>query len=115
MDPPRTTSGSQVPRGRSESDEEDLLHFEVAYEAAANELRLHVDVLARPVYSGGAPAPINFGALGAIVGRELTNAFDREGAMVDAVGKPNLWWSPETQRSGSRARLSCVRSGKGTH
>ncbi|KAH7955812.1 hypothetical protein HPB52_003905 [Rhipicephalus sanguineus] len=98
VDPPRTANGSQVSAGRSEPDEEDLLHFEVAYEAAANELRLHVDVLARPVYSRGAPAPINFGALGAIVGRELTHAFDREGALVDAVGKPNLWWSPETQR-----------------
>ncbi|KAH8042215.1 hypothetical protein HPB51_021299 [Rhipicephalus microplus] len=70
VDLPRTANGSQVPAVRGEPDEEDLLHFEVAYEAAANELRLHVDVLARPVYSRGAPAPINFGALGAIVGRE---------------------------------------------
>ncbi|XP_065291605.1 neprilysin-1-like isoform X2 [Dermacentor albipictus] len=101
VDPPRTANGSLESSSggvRSESDEEDLLHFEVAYEAAANELRLNVDVLARPVYSRGAPAPVNFGALGAILGRELTRAFDRQGALVDAVGKPNLWWSPETQR-----------------
>ncbi|XP_075541603.1 neprilysin-1-like isoform X2 [Dermacentor variabilis] len=101
VDPPHTANGSLASSSggdRSESDEEDLLRFEVAYEAAANELRLNVDVLARPVYSRGAPAPINFGALGAIVGRELTRAFDRQGALVDAVGKPNLWWSPETQR-----------------
>ncbi|XP_050050315.2 neprilysin-1-like [Dermacentor andersoni] len=102
VDPPLTANGSLSSSSsggvRGETDEEDLLRFEVAYEAAANELRLNVDVLARPVYSRGAPAPVNFGALGAIVGRELTRAFDRQGALVDAVGKPNLWWSPETQR-----------------
>ncbi|KAH7958338.1 hypothetical protein HPB49_000877 [Dermacentor silvarum] len=109
VDPPRTFNGSLASSsgGGSESDEENLLRFEVAYEAAANELRLNVDVLARPVYNRGAPAPINFGALGAIVGRELTHAFDREGALVDAVGKPNQWWSPETQRLKYEMRESC--------
>ncbi|KAK8779408.1 hypothetical protein V5799_019249, partial [Amblyomma americanum] len=101
VDPPRTANGSLASGGDGEGDEEDLLRFEVAYEPATNELRLHVDVLARPVYSHGAPPAVNFGALGAIVGRELTLAFDRAGALVDAVGEPNRWWSAETERYGA--------------
>ncbi|KAK8779407.1 hypothetical protein V5799_019255 [Amblyomma americanum] len=101
VDPPRTANGSLASGGDGEGDEEDLLRFEVAYEPATNELRLHVDVLARPVYSHGAPPAVNFGALGAIVGRELTLAFDRAGALVDAVGEPNRWWSSETERYGA--------------
>lgn len=97
---PTPPSNSSLPGGEVEAeDEEELLRFEVAYEAAANALRLHVDVLTPPVFSRGVPAAFNFGSLGAMVGRELTLGFDRVGGQVDAVGEPNWWWSLDTRRN----------------
>lgn len=72
-------------------DEDDLLHFEVSYARSSNALNVNVDVLARPVYSPGAPAAVNYGTLGTMVSRELTHAFDYGGAHVDGVGKPDDW------------------------
>ncbi|KAM7309699.1 neprilysin-1-like [Ixodes scapularis] len=91
------------------SGDEELLQFEVSYVRSLNELLLNVDVLVRPVYSYGAPAAVNYGALGAMLGTELTHAFDYEGGQVDGVGKPDNWWSAETLRR-YRIRQGCFAS-----
>ncbi|KAK8784989.1 hypothetical protein V5799_008648 [Amblyomma americanum] len=52
--------------------------------------------------------PINFGALGSIIGQEITHGFGEHGAMYDDRGKLVEWWSRQTHRkfiTGSRCLL----------
>ncbi|KAL3198700.1 hypothetical protein MRX96_053773, partial [Rhipicephalus microplus] len=42
--------------------------------------------------------PINFGALGTIMGQQLTYGFEEQGALYDEHGKLVEWWSRETHR-----------------
>ncbi|XP_075744221.1 neprilysin-1-like [Rhipicephalus microplus] len=42
--------------------------------------------------------PINFGALGTIMGQQLTYGFGEQGALYDEHGKLVDWWSRETHR-----------------
>ncbi|KAH7956559.1 hypothetical protein HPB52_010633 [Rhipicephalus sanguineus] len=52
--------------------------------------------------------PINFGALGSIIGQEITHGFGEHGAMYDDRGKLVEWWTRQTHRkfiTGSRCLL----------
>lgn len=48
-----------------------------------------------PYYVETNDAAANFGSLGAVVGHELTHAFDSKGRNYDVTGNLNDWWSPE--------------------
>lgn len=48
-----------------------------------------------PYYVETNDAAANFGSLGAVVGHELTHAFDSKGRNYDVNGNLNDWWTPE--------------------
>ncbi|WP_187276613.1 M13 family metallopeptidase [Parahaliea maris] len=48
-----------------------------------------------PYYVKTNDAAANFGSLGAVVGHELTHAFDSKGRNYDVSGNLNDWWTPE--------------------
>jgi len=48
-----------------------------------------------PYYVETNDAAANFGSLGAVVGHELTHAFDSKGRKYDVTGNLNDWWTPE--------------------
>jgi predicted metalloendopeptidase len=50
---------------------------------------------------------VNFGGIGAVIGHELTHAFDDQGARYDASGNLARWWQPETEREFGR-RTQCL-------
>jgi predicted metalloendopeptidase len=37
----------------------------------------------------------NYGAIGALIGHELSHSFDNRGAQFDATGRLSNWWTPE--------------------
>jgi predicted metalloendopeptidase len=36
----------------------------------------------------------NYGAIGAVIGHEISHSFDNQGAQFDALGRLNMWWTP---------------------
>lgn len=63
------------------------------YSPSANEMAFPAGILQPPFFSVDQPAVLNFGAIGAVMGHELTHGFDDQGAQYDAEGNMKVWWS----------------------
>lgn len=74
------------------------LTLEMAFPAA---------ILQPPLFSIELPMAVNFGAIGSIMGHELTHHFDDEGSTFDETGALAAWWTPAA-RAGFDAAASCV-------
>ncbi|MFL6374910.1 MAG: M13 family metallopeptidase [Pyrinomonadaceae bacterium] len=59
-----------------------------------NGLNFPAAILLPPFFDPDAPAATNYGAIGSIIGHEISHSFDSTGAMFDAQGKLNNWWTP---------------------
>ncbi|RIA98623.1 hypothetical protein C1645_749393 [Glomus cerebriforme] len=66
------------------------------YNPTANEIVFPAGILQSPFFNAKAPEYINYGAIGMVVGHELTHAFDNNGRKYDASGKLTQWWSNAT-------------------
>jgi len=51
-------------------------------------------ILQPPFYDPEAPAAVNYGAIGAIMGHEISHTFDTEGSAFDSTGALRNWWTP---------------------
>jgi len=60
-----------------------------------NALNFPAAILAPPNFDPAAPAATNYGAIGAVIGHEITHSFDDQGAMFDADGRLANWWTKE--------------------
>jgi putative endopeptidase len=60
-----------------------------------NALNFPAAILAPPYFDPAAPAAANYGAIGAVIGHEITHSFDDQGAMFDADGRLSNWWTTE--------------------
>ena len=60
-----------------------------------NALNFPAAILAPPYFDPAAPSATNYGAIGAVIGHEITHSFDDQGAMFDADGKLANWWTKE--------------------
>ena len=63
------------------------------YNPALNEITLPASVLQPPIFDADADDAANYGALGALMGHELSHALDDRGQGYDARGVPRLWWT----------------------
>ena len=62
------------------------------YYSEANELVIPSGSLLEPFFSETRPLGWNYGAVGAIIGHEMTHAFDEEGCEYDEDGQKKKWW-----------------------
>jgi putative endopeptidase len=60
-----------------------------------NALTFPAGILVAPFYDPSRPAAANYGAIGAIMGHEISHSFDNQGATFDAQGRFVNWWAPE--------------------
>jgi putative endopeptidase len=60
-----------------------------------NRLIFPAAILDAPFFDGAADDAVNYGAIGAVIGHEITHSFDSSGALFDAQGKLANWWTPE--------------------
>lgn len=60
-----------------------------------NALNFPAAILQPPFFDPGADAAANYGAIGAIIGHEISHSFDNTGADFDAQGKMENWWTPQ--------------------
>ena len=66
----------------------------LAYDVAQNRLVVTAAMLQPPVLDMNRDPAANYGALGALVGHELTHGFDANGRHVDASNTLRDWWTP---------------------
>lgn len=60
-----------------------------------NEIVFPAAILQPPFYDYKADAAVNYGGIGAVIGHEISHAFDDSGARFDAEGNLNNWWTEE--------------------
>jgi putative endopeptidase len=77
------------------------------YNPPMNEIVFPAGILQPPFYTQGANEAVNYGAIGLVVGHELTHGFDDQGRQYDAQGNLRDWWSPPVGQEFVR-RASCL-------
>ena len=60
-----------------------------------NALNFPAAILVPPFFDPQASSAANYGAIGAVVGHEISHSFDDQGARFDAHGKYASWWTPD--------------------
>jgi endothelin-converting enzyme/putative endopeptidase len=60
-----------------------------------NALNFPAAILQSPFFDPLAPAADNYGAIGTVIGHEISHTFDSEGAAFDSKGRVRNWWTPE--------------------
>lgn len=77
------------------------------YQAQLNQMVFPAGILQPPFFHATAPLPVNYGAIGMVVGHELTHGFDDKGRKFDASGNLRDWWS-EAAGKDFTERAQCV-------
>jgi putative endopeptidase len=65
------------------------------YDPSMNNITFLAGILQPPFFDPGAPAAFNYGAVGAVIGHEITHGFDDEGSQFDGHGNLVNWWTKE--------------------
>ncbi|HEY1556809.1 MAG TPA: M13 family metallopeptidase [Kofleriaceae bacterium] len=78
------------------------------YNPQLNMMVFPAGILQPPFYSVDATLPVNLGAMGMVVGHELTHGFDDQGSQYDGDGNLKDWWQPETETQ-FKQRTQCVK------
>jgi endothelin-converting enzyme/putative endopeptidase len=60
-----------------------------------NALDFPAAILQPPFFDPQAPDVVNYGAMGAVIGHEISHSFDDQGSQFDAQGRLANWWTPE--------------------
>jgi len=60
-----------------------------------NALNFPAAILVKPFFDPKADAAFNYGAIGSVIGHEISHSFDNGGALFDASGALRNWWTPE--------------------
>jgi len=63
------------------------------YNPSFNEIVFPAGILQFPFFEFAADDAINYGAIGAVIGHEMTHGFDDQGRQYDAVGNLKEWWT----------------------
>jgi len=64
-----------------------------AYNGSLRDIVFPAGILMPPIFDAAADPAVNYGAIGAIIGHELTHGFDDEGRKLDASGALRDWWT----------------------
>ena len=59
-----------------------------------NALNFPAAILQPPFFDPKAPAAANYGAIGTVIGHEISHTFDTEGSSFDSKGRVRDWWTP---------------------
>ncbi|HVH38256.1 MAG TPA: M13 family metallopeptidase [Sphingomicrobium sp.] len=65
-----------------------------AYNGSLRDIVFPAGILQAPIFDPDADPAINYGAIGAVIGHELTHGFDDQGRTIDAAGALRDWWTP---------------------
>ena len=68
------------------------------YDPSVNDITFPAAILQPPFYSLKQSRSENLGGIGAVIGHEISHAFDSNGAKCDENGNINNWWTAGDQR-----------------
>lgn len=77
------------------------------YDPEMNEIVFPAGILQPPFFDPEADDASNYGAMGAVIGHEMTHGFDDEGRQFDAKGNLRDWWTSEDEKN-FNARAECI-------
>lgn len=63
-----------------------------------NKIVFPAGILQPPFFDANADDAVNYGAIGAVIGHEISHGFDDQGRKIDASGAIRDWWTPEDGR-----------------
>jgi hypothetical protein len=75
-----------------------------------NALNFPAAILQPPFFDPKASDATNYGAIGAVIGHEISHSFDDQGAQFDAQGRLRDWWTKEDMEHFKTASASWWRS-----
>jgi len=76
------------------------------YRSTLNEIVFPAAILQPPFFNVDAEDAINYGAIGAVIGHEITHGFDDQGRRSDGDGNLRDWWTAEDEEQfNARAQL----------
>ncbi|CAD7084707.1 unnamed protein product [Hermetia illucens] len=67
------------------------------YENSQNQMLIPTNLLQTPVYNFYFPYSVKYGALGSILGHEITHSLDETGRMYDSKGTVREWWTEKSE------------------
>lgn len=62
---------------------------------ALNAMNYPAAILQPPFFDPARPTAMDYGAIGAVIGHEISHSFDDQGAAFDETGRLRNWWTPE--------------------
>ncbi len=77
------------------------------YNPPRNEIVFPAGILQPPFFFAEGDAAVNYGAIGMVIGHEMTHGFDDAGSRFDARGNLRNWWRPE-DRAAYESRTDLV-------
>ena len=77
------------------------------YNPLNNDISFPAGILQAPFFNPEADDAINYGAIGAVIGHEITHGYDDSGAEFDAQGNLKNWWT-ESDKKNFDQRAECV-------
>jgi endothelin-converting enzyme/putative endopeptidase len=77
------------------------------YNPLMNDINFPAGILQPPFFDNAIDDAVNFGAIGAVIGHELTHGFDDQGRQFGPTGNLQDWWKEEDAREFEK-RSGCV-------
>ncbi|MBA3895904.1 MAG: peptidase M13 [Sphingomonadaceae bacterium] len=65
-----------------------------AYNGSLRDIVFPAGILQAPIFDAAADPAINYGAVGGVIGHEMTHGFDDQGRAIDSAGALRDWWTP---------------------
>ncbi|KAM7311130.1 neprilysin-1-like [Ixodes scapularis] len=68
------------------------------YGHLTNDITFPAGILQPPLFQDGMPSSVNMGAIGMVIGHEITHGFDDGGSQFDGDGQLRNWWTESAEK-----------------
>jgi putative endopeptidase len=69
------------------------------YSPSNNDINFPAGILQPPFYDVSKDPAVNFGAIGVVIGHEMTHGFDDQGSKYNGKGDVKNWWTPDDRKA----------------
>ena len=69
------------------------------YNPSTNEICFPAAILQPPFFDPNADDAVNYGAIGGVIGHEMSHGFDDQGAQFDKYGNQHDWWTAQDKKN----------------